>query len=222
MARKRQETLAFFPEVVTVTRKLSDAQFGALMRAAFAYRFDNTSYSGDDAAVDMAFQFVANQIDRMAEISETNAKNARSKKGERNTAESTENNPNQTESRESSETQKKHGQEDEKTEIPGNPPPSPYPCPSPYPNPSPNVVVADNISATAATRELRLMGGQLGKGKVVLSNAQIEALIEKIGLDMFDYYVDKLSAFIIKNDAKVKNHYETILKWWREDSEAGK
>ena len=38
-----------------------------------------------------------------------------------------------------------------------------------------------------------------------------------MGIDTFDYYVDKLSAFIIKNDAKVKNHYETILKWWRED-----
>lgn len=22
----------------------------------------------------------------------------------------------------------------------------------------------------------------------------------------------------IKNDAKVKNHYETILRWWKEDS----
>ena len=45
--------------------------------------------------------------------------------------------------------------------------------------------------------------------------------VEKLDLDLFDYYVDKLANFIIKNDAKVKNHYETILKWWREDSKIG-
>ena len=27
-----------------------------------------------------------------------------------------------------------------------------------------------------------------------------------------------LSDFIIKNGARVKSHYETILKWWKEDS----
>lgn len=46
------------------TRKLTNEQFGILMRAAFAYRFDGTEYSGDDLSVDTAFQFVASQIDR--------------------------------------------------------------------------------------------------------------------------------------------------------------
>lgn len=70
----------------------------------------------------------------------------------------------------------------------------------------------------AATRELRFVGGQLGKGVVVLSEDQSADLLEKLGLDMFEYYVKKLADFIIKRNANVKNHYETILKWWREDS----
>ena len=70
----------------------------------------------------------------------------------------------------------------------------------------------------AAGRELKMMGGTLGKDVVLLSDEQMGDLLEKMGLSMFDYYVDKLSTFIIKNDAKVKSHYETILKWWRQDS----
>lgn len=59
------------------TRKLTNEQFGILMRAAFAYRFDGTEYSGDDPSVDTAFQFVASQIDRYRDICETKAKAAR-------------------------------------------------------------------------------------------------------------------------------------------------
>lgn len=79
----------------------------------------------------------------------------------------------------------------------------------------------EDIAAAAADRKLKIFRGELGKGVIFLSDAQIADLLEKLDLDMFDYYVDKLANFIIKNDAKVKNHYETILKWWREDSEIG-
>lgn len=75
MARKKQETLVLFPEVLAVTRKFTNEQFGALMRAAFAYRFSGEIYSGDDAAVDVAFQMVSNQIDRYAAICATNSDN---------------------------------------------------------------------------------------------------------------------------------------------------
>lgn len=74
--------------------------------------------------------------------------------------------------------------------------------------------------ATAAADnfcELKYMGGKLGKGVVLLSDEQIEDLLDKLGLDGFDHYVEKLAAFILKNDAKVKNHYATILRWWQED-----
>lgn len=79
----------------------------------------------------------------------------------------------------------------------------------------------EDIAAAAADRKLKIFRGELGKGVIFLSDAQIADLLEKLDLDMFDYYVDKLANFIIKNDAKVKNHYETILKWWREDGKIG-
>lgn len=72
-------------------------------------------------------------------------------------------------------------------------------------------------AATAADREVNSFGGELGQGVVFLSNAQIEDLLDRMGIDAFDHYTKKLSAFIIKNDAQVKNHYETILKWWEQD-----
>lgn len=64
-----------------------------------------------------------------------------------------------------------------------------------------------------------LMGGTLGKGVVLLTDAQREALLDKLGIDAFNHYVEKLAAFIIKTGAKVKNHYQTILKWAEEDKE---
>lgn len=76
----------------------------------------------------------------------------------------------------------------------------------------------DDFAAAAAERKLKVVGGDLGKGVVFLSDDQMGDLLDKMGLDAFDHYVDKLSSFIIKNDAKVKNHYETILKWWQEDA----
>lgn len=73
-------------------------------------------------------------------------------------------------------------------------------------------------AAATADKQLKLMNGELGKGVVMLTDEQVEDLLDKLGLDSFDYYVDKLSSFIIKNGAKVKNHYETILNWYRQDS----
>ncbi len=64
---------------------------------------------------------------------------------------------------------------------------------------------------------VKVMGGSLGKGVVFMSDEQVGDLLEKMGIETFDHYVDKLSDFIIKNGARVKNHYETILKWWQED-----
>lgn len=75
-----------------------------------------------------------------------------------------------------------------------------------------------NDDAAATENNVKVVGGELGKNVVFLSDAQIADLLERMDIETFDHYVDKLSSFIIKNDAKVKNHYETILKWWREDS----
>ena len=75
----KQETLTLFPELEQTTRRLSDEQFGILMRAVWAYRFRGEVYSGDDVAIDIAFQFVASQVDRSEEtkVSRTKAANSR-------------------------------------------------------------------------------------------------------------------------------------------------
>ena len=65
--------------------------------------------------------------------------------------------------------------------------------------------------------ELCFMKGKLGKGVVLLSQEQIHSLLDIIGLDSFDYYVERLADYILNNKRKVRNHYETILKWWNED-----
>lgn len=77
------------------------------------------------------------------------------------------------------------------------------------------------IEATAAAAEddkLAYMGGVLGQGVVLLSEHQVDDLLNQLGQDAFDHYTKRLSDFIIKNHASVPNHYATILKWYREDT----
>ena len=67
-------------------------------------------------------------------------------------------------------------------------------------------------------RNVKILGGELGKGVVAISQEQTDDLLDKMDIDTFNYYVDKLSSFIVEKGAHVRSHYETILKWWREDS----
>lgn len=53
--------------------------------------------------------------------------------------------------------------------------------------------------------------------KVMLNEWQVEALLKVLSLDEFDYYIEKLDAFIADKNAKVKNHYKTIKRWVNED-----
>lgn len=77
---------------------------------------------------------------------------------------------------------------------------------------------ADAQAAETADKKLKFMSGELGKGVVILSDGQVDSLLDIMDIDMFDHYVSKLADFIIKNGAKVKSHYSTILRWWTEDS----
>jgi hypothetical protein len=72
-------------------------------------------------------------------------------------------------------------------------------------------------SSSKERKELQLMGG-IGKDVVLLSLEQTDSLLDKLGFDGFNYYIEKLAYFIINNNAKVSNHYATILKWAREDA----
>lgn len=67
-------------------------------------------------------------------------------------------------------------------------------------------------------RQLEVLQGTLGKGVVRLTREQMGDLIDKMGIVDFDDYMVRLANFIIENDAHVQNHYDTILKWWREDT----
>ena len=77
----------------------------------------------------------------------------------------------------------------------------------------------DVVSATNGNENtFEKMGGQLGKGVVLMTQQQQEELLDKLGFDAFNHYIEKLADFIIEKDAKVSNHYATILKWAREDA----
>lgn len=72
-----------------------------------------------------------------------------------------------------------------------------------------------SATATAAATDSQAAAGDMSV--VFLSGDQVSDLQAKMGVQTYEFYVDKLSNFIIKNGASVKNHYETILKWWNED-----
>lgn len=81
--------------------------------------------------------------------------------------------------------------------------------------------VDDSPAAAAEENQLKCIGGDLGKGVVYLTGNQIDDLVEKLGIDGFDRYMDRLSTFIIDKGAHIKSHYETILKWYEQDSKVG-
>lgn len=73
-------------------------------------------------------------------------------------------------------------------------------------------------AAAAGENKLEFMDGKIGKGVVKLTANQTCMLLDRMGLDMFDHYVQKLADFIIRKNANPGNHYETILKWFDQDS----
>lgn len=81
------------------------------------------------------------------------------------------------------------------------------------------------VPATATATEedqLKCIGGELGKNVVYLTDRQLGDLMDRLGLDAFNRYVERLANFIINNNAHIKCHYSMILKWWEEDSQVSK
>ncbi len=56
------------------------------------------------------------------------------------------------------------------------------------------------------------------KGRVMLSENQVADLLEKMGLDAFNEYVDRLDRFLSRTDATIKSHYSEMLKWYAQDN----
>ncbi len=75
----------------------------------------------------------------------------------------------------------------------------------------------DAVGDQGGTLKLNRMNGQLGQGVILLADWEQERLLDLLGLDGFDYYVKKLSDFIVLNDAQVNNHFATIIKWAKQD-----
>lgn len=66
--------------------------------------------------------------------------------------------------------------------------------------------------------ELKVVGGDLGKGVVKLTDRQFDDLLDRLGLEGFNTYVERLANYIIKKNANIRSHYATILEWYEEDN----
>lgn len=56
-----------------------------------------------------------------------------------------------------------------------------------------------------------LLGGELGKGVVMLSEEQMEDLLDKLSLDEFNHYVSVVADCILNGKRYKKTHYKAIL-----------
>lgn len=60
-----------------------------------------------------------------------------------------------------------------------------------------------------------------GRGVVYLTDAQADELTEKLGDELYKAYLERLSTFIIERRARIKNHFQIILRWYEEDKRDG-
>lgn len=78
-----------------------------------------------------------------------------------------------------------------------------------------------DLSAPKATRdggEVKPIFGDHGRGIVCLSEWQLSDLKGRLGEQQLNRYMDKLATFISQRGARIRSHYDTILKWYNEDS----
>ena len=69
---------------------------------------------------------------------------------------------------------------------------------------------------------LKPVRGPYGRGIVCLTDGQLSDLKERLGENQLNRYMDKLASFIYDKGARIKSHYDTLLKWYEEDFAAGK
>ena len=66
--------------------------------------------------------------------------------------------------------------------------------------------------STAEEKKRKVMGGELGKGVVLLSQEQIDDLLDRLSLEEFDYYVGVVADCILCGKKYTrKTHYQAIL-----------
>lgn len=77
--------------------------------------------------------------------------------------------------------------------------------------------------SASSPSKLEKMGGTLGQGVLMLTEEQVDDLLDKLTIDEYDTYCKKLSDYILAHPEKTfKSHYQTILKWVTEDRMAVK
>ena len=72
--------------------------------------------------------------------------------------------------------------------------------------------------STDEDKQRKVLGGELGKGVVLLSQEQIDDLLEKLSLEEFNHYVSVVADCILKGKRFTrKTHYQAILDMARKD-----
>ena len=67
--------------------------------------------------------------------------------------------------------------------------------------------------STLEDKKRKALGGELGKGVVLLSNEQMDDLLEKLSLEEFNHYVGVVADCILSGKQyKKKTHYQAILE----------
>lgn len=73
------------------------------------------------------------------------------------------------------------------------------------------------LSTTEDTKR-KMLGGELGKGVVFLSNEQMDDLLDKLSIEEFDHYVGVVADCILSGRPfKRKTHYQAILDMATQD-----
>ena len=216
MARKKQETLVLFPELVSITRKFTDEQFGILMRAAFSYRFTGEVYGGEDMAIEVAFQTVANQIDRYTEFCEKQSNNAKNTQDKPEEASCIQEQPS------AAKCSQTEPEDAEESKMQQNTPPIQSisnPCPIQSNPIQSRMDMADEPPISPPKkREERHKYGEYKN--VLLSDEELEKLQKE--LPDWQNMVERLSEYIASSGKKYKSHYATLRSWNRRDPKSSK
>lgn len=65
---------------------------------------------------------------------------------------------------------------------------------------------------------LQFMSGKLGRGVVLLSTVQEDLFLDITNdYKIFNYYIELLADFIIKKNPKLKSHFNTLMKWYKDN-----
>ena len=216
MARKKQETLVLFPELVSITRKFTDEQFGILMRAAFSYRFTGEVYGGEDMAIEVAFQTVANQIDRYTEFCEKQSNNAKNTQDKPEEASCIQEQPS------AAKCSQTEPEDAEESKMQQNTPPIQSisnPCPIQSNPIQSRMDMADEPPISPPKkREERHRYGEYKN--VLLSDEELERLQKE--LPDWQNMVERLSEYIASSGKKYKSHYATLRSWNRREPKSKK